>query len=84
MTVLGELIKNLRIDFLKEAKSEEKTRKKLTPAKTYKILGKRNKRAHIKHVVKKNKENLKSSGNAHLLCKRDSSLTALTSKPYLS
>lgn len=27
MTVLGELIKNLRTDFLEEAKSEEKTRK---------------------------------------------------------
>lgn len=53
MTVLGELIKNLRIDFLKEAKSEEKTRKKLTPAKTYKILGKRNKRAHTLNMLLK-------------------------------
>lgn len=52
MTVLGELIKNLRIDFLKEAKSKEKTRKKLTP-KTYKILGKRNKRAHTLNMLLK-------------------------------
>lgn len=32
MTVLGELIKSLGIDFLKETKSEEKTKKKLTSA----------------------------------------------------
>lgn len=43
MTVLGELIRNLRIDFLKEAKSKEKTGKKLPSAKIYKILGKREK-----------------------------------------
>lgn len=32
MTVLGELIKSLGIDFLKETKSEEKRKKKLTSA----------------------------------------------------
>lgn len=32
MTVLGELIKSLGIDFLKETKSEEQTKKKLTSA----------------------------------------------------
>lgn len=50
MTVLGELIKNLRIDFLKEAKSVEKTRKKLPSADKEDVQSFREekKRAHVK------------------------------------
>lgn len=49
MTMLGELIKNLRIDFLKEEKSEEKTRKKLPSAdKDVQSFREDKKRAHVK------------------------------------
>lgn len=55
MTVLGELIKSLGIDFLKETKSEEKTKKKLTSAD--KVLGK-TKKEHALNLLEM-KENLK-------------------------
>lgn len=48
MTVLGELIKNLRIDFLKEAKSKEKTKKLPSADKDVQSFREEKKRKHIK------------------------------------
>lgn len=65
MTVLGELIKSSGIDFLKETKSEEKTKKKLTSAD--KDLQSKLFRNGGKTEVMK----------THWFCKRYSSLSAL-------
>jgi len=52
MTVLGETIKNLRIDFLKEARIEEQTRKKLPSADNdVQSFREEKKRAHIKYIM---------------------------------
>lgn len=74
--VLGWLIKNLGIDFLKEAKNEEKTRKKLQSAdKDVQSFREEKKEDtwNVKcgHKLIKIRKTPKSSRNAHWLCKRD-------------